>query len=63
MSLEKDCFDHVVFKQAFFYFQCSSQVVAIPFCCIKYFATSWNFACIVRELEKHILKKYKLIKN
>ena len=57
MSLEKDCFGHVVFKRKFFYFQWSFQkVVAIRFCCIKYFATSWNFACMVRN-QKNLYKK------
>ena len=56
VSLEKDCFDNVAFRQVFLYFQCFSQKdVAIPLCCIKkfeYFATSYNFTYIVSELEK-----------
>ena len=59
VSLEKYCFDRGVFKQEFFYSECSSQkVVAILFFRIKQneqFAISWNFTDMVRVSEKGTL--------
>ena len=59
--LKKDCFDQVVFKWEFSYFQRGCQKAVAK---NIYFATSWNFAFIVSELEKYVSKKYKkFIKN
>ena len=67
MSLEKDYFDHLVFKWKFFYFQWGTQKSfrnSILLYKVIYFSASWNFACIVSELEIYVSDKCKkFIKN
>ena len=55
MSLEKDCFAHEAFKSGIFLFSmrltegCSNSILLYK---ITYFASSWDFACMVSELER-----------
>ena len=54
--MEKDYFDHVVFRRDFLYSVrlhegCSNSILLYE---IIYFAASWNFASMVSELEKYV---------
>ena len=57
MSLEKDCFDHVILKWDFLFSMrirgCSNFILLYK---IIYFGTSWYFSCMVGELEKYVYK-------
>ena len=55
--LEKDCFDNSAFKADFFLFSmryqkgCRNSIFVYK---MIYFATSWNFTCILIDLEKYV---------